>query len=198
MKSSPGLIRRADVMRRLLVKIIKGEKGQALPIVLIVMLLGGLMVTPCLDYAATNLSVGRSVEKNVDALYAADSGIEDVLWKLKNGSLASEEFPYFCQLQNVNGLSVDILVEELITIYGVEIGSSGGHADWLDVGGDMVYDEDLEVSIYTVTVVNKSASTVKLSQILVKLPPDYEYITSSTDGDFTKMTQKSNSTRMLA
>jgi len=79
-------------MKRRLIKAIKGEKGQALPIFLILLVLCGLLIAPCLSYAATGLNSGRVVEKNVKGLYAADVGIEDALWKLKNNPPTS--YPY--------------------------------------------------------------------------------------------------------
>ncbi len=169
-------------MKRRLIKVIKGEKGQALPAVLILLVLGGLLIAPCLSYAATSLNSGRVIEKNVNGLYAADAGIEDALWRLKNDPPAS--YPYSYQLPDVDGLSVTVLMEQVTTLYGIVVGSPGEHSDYLETDGGMTYDE-LGAYLYAITITNKDESVIHLSEILVNLPPSFEYIPGSTDGDFT-------------
>jgi len=60
-------------------KIIKEQKGQALPIVLILLVIGGLLIVPTLNYASTSLKGHEVVESNTLEFYSADSGIEDAL-----------------------------------------------------------------------------------------------------------------------
>lgn len=170
-------------MKRRLSKVIKSESGQALPLVLILLVLGGLLISPCLSYAATSLNSGGVIEKNTKGLYAADAGIEDALWRLKNNPPAS--YPYSYELADVNGLSVTVLIGQITTLWGIVVGTPGRHFDWLEVDGSMAYNEGLSVYVYTVTVTNKSNSTVKISELFVKLPPNFEYIAASTGGDFT-------------
>jgi len=170
-------------MERQLMKVIKGERGQALPIVLILLVFGGLIIAPCLSYATTSLNSGQVIEKSLNGLYAADVGIEDALWKLRNNPPTS--YPYSYQLPSVNGLSVTVLMEEITMLYGILVGSPGVHSDWLQVDGSMTYNEDLDVYFYIVTVTNKSHSTIMIDEILVKLPGNFEYISGSTSGDFT-------------
>lgn len=45
--------------------IMRGEKGQALPAVLILLILGGVLIVPALNYASTSLNAGQVVEENV-------------------------------------------------------------------------------------------------------------------------------------
>jgi len=170
-------------MKRRLSKVIKSESGQALPIVLVLLVLGGLLVAPCLSYAATSLNSGGVIEKNTKGLYAADAGIEDALWKLKTPD--SYSYPYHYELADVNGLSVTVLIDQITTLWGIVVGTPGRHFDWLEVDGSMAYNEGLSVYVYTVTVTNKSNSTVKISELFVKLPPNFEYITGPTGGDLT-------------
>ncbi|MFC2013076.1 hypothetical protein ACFLUE_02175 [Chloroflexota bacterium] len=171
-------------MKRLLVRLMRNEKGQALPIVLIMLVLSGLIVAPIVQYIGTSFTSGRNIERDISELYAANAGIEDTLWKLNYDPPDSEELPYSSELQDVNGLSVDILVEEVTTLYGFTVGSSGVHADYLDVEGELTYDEYLGVSIYTASVENLMPGTVHFEQMMIKLPPEYEYIMGSADGDF--------------
>jgi len=77
-------------MKRTLNKLIKGEKGQALLIVLVLMLVGGLIIAPLLSHMSTGIWVGKVVyEEKMYRLYAADSGIEDALWQVKNERLTT-------------------------------------------------------------------------------------------------------------
>jgi len=74
--------------KSLLSRLKKDERGQALLLVLILMLLGGLIVTPLLSHMGTGLKVGKEVyEEKMYRLYAADSGVEDALWQIKNDKL---------------------------------------------------------------------------------------------------------------
>ncbi|HEY41955.1 MAG TPA: hypothetical protein G4O18_08915 [Dehalococcoidia bacterium] len=76
-------------IRSKLRRVLPEQKGQALIPVLILLLLGSLSLPPLLSYMQTSLKSGRLYEKKTDELYAADSGIEDVLWWINNDSLES-------------------------------------------------------------------------------------------------------------
>jgi hypothetical protein len=88
-------LERREVKRRASKKLIKGEKGQALIIVLILMLVGGLIIAPMLSYMGTGLKVGQEVfEERMYLLYAADSGVEDAIWQVNNKRLSRDLFGY--------------------------------------------------------------------------------------------------------
>jgi len=73
---------------KLLKRILKDEAGQALPMALILLVLGGLLVVPALNLTATNLTANRIVKQNTLELYSADAGVADALWQLNYGGLA--------------------------------------------------------------------------------------------------------------
>jgi hypothetical protein len=74
-------------------KLMRGEKGMALMIVLIIMLFGSLTITPVLTHISSELKIGQEVfEEKMDILYAADSGVEDALWQMENDQLNSDLF----------------------------------------------------------------------------------------------------------
>jgi hypothetical protein len=76
----------ANVIKTKLVKYVKylgGENGQALLSVLAFLLISSLTLPPILSHLGTSLETGRVYEDKTDALYAADSGIEDALWQIK-------------------------------------------------------------------------------------------------------------------
>jgi hypothetical protein len=82
-------------------KLIKGEKGQALLIVLLVMLFGSLILPPMLSYMSSGLKTGKEVfEEGMYLSYAADSGVEDALWQVKEKQLPNlftnyEKYGYY-------------------------------------------------------------------------------------------------------
>ena len=74
-------------------KLIWGEKGQTLMIVLVMMLFGSLIIAPFLSYMGSGLKVGQDVyEEGMYLLYAADSGVEDAIWQVNNKNLNSGLF----------------------------------------------------------------------------------------------------------
>jgi hypothetical protein len=71
-------------------KLARGEKGQALIIVVLLMLVSALIITPMLSHVSTGLKTGKEVyEERMELFYAADSGIEDGLWQIKSENLDS-------------------------------------------------------------------------------------------------------------
>jgi len=176
-------------MARLWQQIMKGEKGQALPIVLVLMLVGGLLIAPSLSYASTSLNAGRVVEKNVNGLYAADAGVEYALWHIVDGSDTPKELP-----ENVNQLKVKIDAKEkkkgegkgTYTLYYGELTETGPHYDWLAVDGEMELIEE-ETYQYTITVTwqpEQGKPPIDLKEIGVRLPVGYSYQPGSAEGFF--------------
>jgi hypothetical protein len=109
-------------MKKMLKRLIKTEKGQALPMVLILIVLGGLILGPLLTYTTSGLKVSQAYGRMADEFYAADAGIEDGLWQIKYDHLAelfgnyerydfeSEYGPYNV---NVNDIDVEIKIENV-------------------------------------------------------------------------------------
>jgi hypothetical protein len=65
----------------------KDEKGQALILVLLLLLLGSIIITPLLSYMSTGLRTGQMYQRKTDELYAADAGVEDSIWQIKYNHL---------------------------------------------------------------------------------------------------------------
>jgi hypothetical protein len=74
-------------------KIVKGEKGQALMIVALLLIVSALIIGPMLAHVSTGLKTGKEVfEEKMQLFYAADSGIEDGLWQVENEQLSDALF----------------------------------------------------------------------------------------------------------
>lgn len=170
-------------MLRFLKQIAGGEKGQALPIVLALLVLGGFIIVPTLNYAATSLNSGRDIEKGIKGIYAAEAGVEDALWCLRNDTSPPQQLP-----ENINQMEVAIETENkgTYTLYFGEPIQAGEHSDYLSVDGELVWDEEAEAYKYTITVTwwpYPGAPVVHLEEVGVRLPPGYSYQSESA-GDF--------------
>ena len=121
-------------MKRILNRLITDEKGQALPVVLILLVLGGLAIAPLLAHMSTGLNVSRIHEKRMVEQYSCDSAIEHVMWRLIYDSQfvksMTTEDPSADYLININSMDVPITVTRL----------SG-------LGGDMLTLEDVDYVI---------------------------------------------------
>jgi hypothetical protein len=87
----------------------KGQDGNVLTLVLIVLVVGGLVLAPLLGLMGTGVLAGQVYENKTDELYAADAGVEDAIWKIKND--APDSYPYeYPQPLVVNDKSVNITI----------------------------------------------------------------------------------------
>jgi hypothetical protein len=72
------------VMKIAVKRLIRDEKGQALAVVLVLVLVSGLIVGPLMANMGNGLLNGRVYERGTAELYAADAGVEDALWRIKH------------------------------------------------------------------------------------------------------------------
>jgi len=61
---------------------IRDEKGAALALTLVLLVVGGLVLTPLLGLMSTGLVSGGIYEESMHLYYAADTGVEDAIWKI--------------------------------------------------------------------------------------------------------------------
>ncbi|MCL0084398.1 hypothetical protein M1N82_02525 [Dehalococcoidia bacterium] len=97
-------------MKITLNKSIRDEKGQAMILVLILLLVGGLIIAPLLGFMSTGLMAGQTLENKMKEFYAADAGIEYGLWKLTKGQDTWDE----AFLPQVNRMQVRITRQDLL------------------------------------------------------------------------------------
>jgi len=90
-------------------RLIRDEKGQTLILILILLVVGGLIMTPLLAYMSTGLIAGEVYERRAAELYAADAGVEDAIWKIQNS--VPYLYPYeYPEPLIVNDKSVDVVI----------------------------------------------------------------------------------------
>jgi cytoskeletal protein CcmA (bactofilin family) len=88
---------------------IRDEKGQVLILALVLLVVGGLILTPLLGLMSTGLLAGKVYEKKMDEYYAADAGVEDAIWKIMHSDNISYPY-YYPEPLTVNNKSVDVVV----------------------------------------------------------------------------------------
>jgi len=116
----------------------------------------------------------------VAGYYAAESGIEDGLWKLLNDEPAS--LPYSYQL-SIKGMTVDVTIDTITQIAGEEIGAVGVHGGWITITKTIPHDSG--TYYYELFVEDNGGGNTKVEKILLDFPPEVEYVSGSTSGDFT-------------
>jgi len=105
-------------MKAVVKRIIRDEHGNAMVLTLILLVVGGLILTPLLGLMSTGLLAGQVYEKKTDELYAADAGVEDAIWKIND---QVEELPgppcgggdpesWCYSIADVNGKSVEVTI----------------------------------------------------------------------------------------
>jgi len=175
-------------MKRTLNKSIRDEKGQALILALILLLIGGLIIAPLMGFMSTGLIAGQVFEKKMDGLYAADAGVEDALWKIKNDPPAT--YPDSYELPaDVNEMLVSIVIEEVTTFYTLDVGGGGPHNYYFELKGELVqppyYDagEGGYIHEWRLILTNKTHEPVKVERIIVSYSNELSYLSGLTDED---------------
>lgn len=121
-------------MKKWLDKINWAQGGQVLPVVLVLLVVGTLVALPSLNYVQNSIKAGETIEENVFGLYAADSGIEDAFWRLKNEALQGQldNGPITYDLtETVNGMNVTVTMQFPNYIGEERVLSVGTHQDWI-------------------------------------------------------------------
>jgi hypothetical protein len=97
---------------KFLKKLLLGESGQALPMALILLVLGGLLVVPTLSLMTTTLQANTKTTVANLGYYAADAGIEDAYWKMTQQtitpSVPSGTGQWYTLTSQPNGMTVTL------------------------------------------------------------------------------------------
>lgn len=189
-------------MKVLVNKSKRGEKGQALIIVLILMTVGGLIIAPLLSYMSSGLKVEETYEYIADEFYAADAGVTDGLWQIKYTDLTSlwsnyEEYDYTTEYAypsdypvEVNDIPVDVTIENVWIPIETDIAKpTSDYAHQLiernpaqDRPTLMINDnvsaqltQQIKIDYYRGS---ESASALQVNKIGIWLPPGFSYDTT--------------------
>jgi hypothetical protein len=117
-----------------------GEKGQALPLVMIAIILGGLVLPPFLGHVDSSIIGSKNYEGMLYEQYACDSGAEHAIWSLTDGIVADEisgpgDTISYLLPESVNNLTANVTISNSYQILAQDNFNSGGWtggSGWLD------------------------------------------------------------------
>lgn len=89
-------------------RLVRDEQGRAMMLALLLLVVGGLILTSLLGLMTAGLTAGQVYEKKTDELYAADAGVENGIWHLQQGGDPDDVLEL-----TVNGKNVTVEMEEL-------------------------------------------------------------------------------------
>jgi hypothetical protein len=128
-------------------KLIRDEKGQAMILALMMLLVGSLITAPLMGFMGTGLIAGQVLEERMEELYAADAGAEDALYKLVNndaslpGTVGDTWTPPSI-VMNGKGVGIEIVLAEDALGFIKELeganSASNAHPDWTVLGEALV------------------------------------------------------------
>jgi hypothetical protein len=100
----------SEMMKSIMKGIIRDEKGNVFIMVLILLVVGGLILTPLLGLMSTGLLAGKVYERKMDDYYAADAGVEDAIWRIQDNNLLFVNNCSYPEPLTVNDRCVDVVV----------------------------------------------------------------------------------------
>ena len=102
-------------MQSVMKNLVRDEKGAALILALILLLIGGLISVALLGHMGSGILAGVVHERRTAELYAADAGVEDAIWKIQNGETpVCPGDPYWSyNITDVNDKKLQISIEYL-------------------------------------------------------------------------------------
>ena len=76
---------------------VRDERGAALALTIVLLLVGGLIIAPVMAHMGTGIKAGEVHERLMDETYAADAGIEYALWTM----VAEEDVPNLTKCEEI-------------------------------------------------------------------------------------------------
>jgi hypothetical protein len=191
-------------------KMRKNEKGQALVLVLILLLVGSLIIAPLLAFMGTGLKAGTTHEQKMDELYAADAGINDGMWQIKNDKLATKFAGYspaydpyhyyeysgdswtYLLAEMVNNHNVNVTIKNMWMPMGlaapsaasanVTIQGTPSNPPKLIITGTVVdVPTESTPGSYRIKIEYSGADSLTISTLGIWLPPGFTYVAGSNN-----------------
>lgn len=150
---------------KMLKRIFKGESGMALPLALVLLLVGALFVVPALSLLSTTLNANQVVDQSDLELYAADAGIEKAIWHLEN----DEDFDL-----PEEGSEVEVDFEETLNSKNVSVTiENAGDLGYKIISEASGQDGNTTVTAYVVLASEEGGAA----------PTIFDFAAASLDGD---------------
>ena len=173
-------------MMKQVTNVIKSEKGIALSIALVLLALGGLVMTPLLLSLYTGVSSGQIYQERMELNYAVDAGLEDGLWKTDNDAVPLDLYDYttvysYSLPTALNDKGVNVDIQQIWLLDGLESdinGTTPASPPMSITGGVINSDGDFEIRLsYDTPEVE-----LLVDSVAVWLPPEFAYVNASSSG----------------
>lgn len=99
-------------MKKHLLRLLKEQTGQALPLALAMLALGSLVIHPLMNLTMDSLKTGKTEENRLYEHYAANAGISDGLWQLvaESAGLPAVGANWTYNIPDTNGRAVSVTI----------------------------------------------------------------------------------------
>ena len=147
-------------MKKILSILLREEKGQALPIALVMLALGSLILYPVLSLTSTSLKSGQREESRMYEHYAANAGIMDGIREIitDNPQLPAAGDNWTYSIPDTNNRSVNVIISTISQsnwkINSIAT-SSNGHSTELDCYAKLMSIPPNAISSGKVTIDNE-------------------------------------------
>jgi hypothetical protein len=171
-----------------LIKLHRQQRGEIYIIALILLALTGLMFVPLANYVNSGIKNTSGYQSNLKDIYAADSGIQYALWKIKYdpaiiADRASFNFgqAYTYAAPAINNNSVSVTINYTWLLSGIVNLTSGAtpHSTWLgmNVSGNAnpTSEGSPPHSVYSISFAKSGSGNKKIEQMGVWLPAGFTY-----------------------
>jgi hypothetical protein len=171
-------------------KIHRQQSGQALIIVLVLLMIGSLALSPVLTLINNSLKSGQMYDLKLNENYAAKAGIEDATWQIKNDQMTAlfhnpdyniYDFStvwYYTLGETINNLVTDVSVQNIWLPKDLPIPNSGEAQSIIDSSKLIVTGDTIQTGI-------KLADETKISKYQAKIsyfPAESENLTVASFG----------------
>jgi hypothetical protein len=187
-------------------RVLTSQSGQALPMAMVLLIVGGLVIVPLLNFITGNMKASQVMEDKVYDFYAADAGAEDGLWKVRYDYLpdwlmgdwteetySHEPYSYTMydndnpsDITTVNGREVAVEIKPTWVLQDLEEPSTqqGRTPDdrLITYGNKTGETPDKSRGIYTISIMyDGSLGTLLVQRIGCWLPAGFDYVEGSSN-----------------
>jgi hypothetical protein len=169
-------------------RLVRNEKGQALVLTLLLLLIGSLIVAPTLALMGTGIRSGRVYEQKNDEIYAADAGVEDAMWRIRNDTmddlLASRNYTPYDYSSNytypynlfVNGKDVAVNITNVWVPTGISQPDAATAEKIIDDEKLLIIGyPDANASTYDIKIVYYGSSDLNVKTLGIWLSSGFQY-----------------------
>jgi len=180
------------------------ESGQALIIVLVLLMVGSLILSPVLSLINNSLKDGQLYDRKMNESYAAKSGIEDATWQIKNAQLDAlfhnpdyNTYDYntvwsYSLNEQINNLTTNVSIQNIWLPKDLPIPNPGEAKSIIDSNKLIVTGDTIETSIILpdsskiseyrakITYYPEASENLTVASFGVWLPRGFVYYTDST------------------